>query len=155
MCVSIGGRGTSDGHSLLSAQPYPRKRIPFGAVANGPGGRSKEDRRWHPTTDPGTINTHTHTHTNRLPFQLLLQEKIVFCRSNPCRVYVCVHELTEIEKNRYNSAMEATLSYFCPLENNIETNKKSDDFRLARPTKKMIEWDFFPHINGSACLLSF
>lgn len=68
-------------------------------------------------------STHTHTHKNRLPFQLLLQEKIVFCRSNPCRVYVCVHELTEIEKNRYNSAMEATLSYFCPLENNIETKK--------------------------------
>lgn len=120
VCVSIGGRGTSDGHSLLSAQPYPRKRIPFGAVANGPGGRSKEDRRWHPTTDPGTINTHTKT---GFLFSYCYKKKNVFCRSNPCRVYVCVHELTEIEKNRYNSAMEATLSYFCPLENNIETKK--------------------------------
>lgn len=77
VCVSIGGRGTSDGHSLLSAQPYPRKRIPFGAVANGPGGRSKEDRRWHPTTDPGTINTHTHTKTGFL-FSYCYKKKLCF-----------------------------------------------------------------------------
>lgn len=98
VCVSIGGRGTSDGHSLLSAQPYPRKRIPFGAVANGPGGRSKEDRRWHPTTDPGTINTHTHTQ-KPASFSAIATRKncVLSLESVPC-VRVCSRTNRDREK---------------------------------------------------------